>query len=358
VKDDYVTRLGLALREAADREERRRAPARAVATAWATLPRLQASPALAALVAGIVLVAAVYGVTNLRSEQTVPAGPKVVARVSPAGGLDMVVPGFGSAWLTDTDSQTLLRMDPDTRRVTARIPLNGIMAIAPGKDALWVGLTKDNEFRLLRIDPRTNRIVARLRMPDVPGGWGGGGGPVIVDGNLWVLSAEAAVRIDQTSGRATAKVQTARDGYRTRSLAVAGGNLWVQVSDGRLLRLDGATGKREATFHVPDGSVIGDFAMNGLFLVDQGSLARVNPRNLHELWRTPIPSIGPGVAADGRLWVETTGRRGDRILTVDPRNGGVIDSVDVGEFGAQWMGPVGSEVWMTTAGGHVVILRR
>ena len=45
------------------------------------------------------------------------------------------------------------------------------------------------------------------------------------------------------------------------------------------------------------------------------------------------------------------------MLTVDPRTGHVIDSVDVGEFGAQFMAPVGSDVWMTTAGGHVVILR-
>jgi hypothetical protein len=36
----------------------------------------------------------------------------------------------------------------------------------------------------------------------------------------------------------------------------------------------------------------------------------------------------------------------------------VGQSIDVGEFGAKWIDPVGSEIWMTTAGGHVVILRR
>ena len=109
---------------------------------------------------------------------------------------------------------------------------------------------------------------------------------------------------------------------------------------------------------MPDGSLVGDFRMNGLFVVDQATLSRVDPRNLHVLWRTQIPSIGPGVAADGRLWVEAPDRQGDRVLTVDPRNGQVIDSVHVGVFGAQWMAPVGSEVWMTTAGGRVVILGR
>lgn len=354
MNEDFVTRLGLALREAADREERRRGPARAVATAWATVPRVQPSPMLAAVLAAIVLVAAVYGAGGFRTEETAPGGPKVVARVAPAGALDMVVPGFGSAWLVDTDSQTLLRMDPATRRVTARIALNGSAVIAAGKGSMWVGVTQNSEFRLLRVDPRTNRIVARLRMPDERRS--AFGGPMTVDGNLWVLGPEAAVRIDPASGHATATVRTARAGYQTRSLAVANGDLWVQTSDGRLLRLDSATGRRKATLHVPDGSYVADFGLNRLFLVDSVSLSRVDPRNLHPLWRTPIPSIGAGVAADGRLWVETTGRRGDRVLTVDPRTGGVVDSVDVGEFGAQWMSPIGSEVWMTTAGGHVVIL--
>jgi len=354
VNEDFVSRLGLALRDAADREEQRRAPARAVKTAWATLPRLQASPALAVLLAGLVLVAAVYGLVNLRSEQAAPAGPEVIARLAPAGGLDQAVPAFGSVWLNDTDAQALLRMDPDTRRVTARIPLDGTMAIARGEDALWVGLTKNNEFRLLRVDPRTNRIAARLRMPDVPGD---GRIPFAVNSNLWVLGAEAAVRIDQATGRPTAQVRTARDGYITRSFAAFGGDLWVQTSDGRLLRLDGATGKREATLRVPDGTDIADLGMNALYLVDRASLSRVDSR-LHELWRTPIPSVGAAVAVDGRLWVETTGRRGDRILTVDPRSGSVGQSIDVGEFGARWIDPVGSEVWMTTAGGHLIILRR
>lgn len=357
--DDFVTRLGVALRDAADREERRRAPWRALATARTTLPRFQLSPVLATLIAGLVLAAAVYGIASFGADDTAPAGPKVVARVAPAGGLDLVVPGFGSAWLADTDSQTLLRIDPATRRVTARIPLGGSMSIAAGKGEMWVGLgTPGAGFRLLRIDPRTNRIAARLRLADVPGGWGQGGFPVMVGGNLWVLSAEAAVRIDPANGHTIASVHTARNGYRTRSLAVVDGDLWAQISDGRLLRLDGVTGRRKATFHVPDGNLVSDLAMNGLFVIDQNTLSRVDPRNLHVLWRTPIQSIGPAIASDGRLWVETPDRQGDRVLTVDPRNGSVIDSVHVGEFGAQWMAAIGSEVWMTTAGGRVVILGR
>jgi streptogramin lyase len=356
--DDFVTRLGVALRDAADREERRRAPWRALATARTTLPRLQLSPVLAALIAGLVLAAAVYGLASLRTGDTEPAGPKVVAKFSPAGGLNEIVTGFGSVWLEDSDSETLLRMDPATRRVTARFPLGGMMAVAAGKGVMWVGLVKDNEFRLLRIDPRTNRIVARLAMPDVPSGFGQGGVPVLVGDKLWIVASEAAVRIDPATGRSITSVVTAHNGYRTRSLAVAGGDLWVQTSNGRLLRLDGTTGKRKAAFDVPDGSIVTDLWTNALYVIDETTLSRVDPNDLRPLWRAPIVSIGPAIAADGRLWVETPDRQGDRVLTVDPRTGHVIDSVHVGEFGAQWMTRVNSQVWMTTAGGRVVILGR
>ena len=88
---------------------------------------------------------------------------------------------------------------------------------------------------------------------------------------------------------------------------------------------------------MPDGSLVADFWMNGLFVIDENTLSRMDPRTFHVLWRTPIVSIGPGIAAGGKLWVEAPDRQGDRVLTVDPRNGHVIDSVHVGEFGARWM---------------------
>ena len=98
-------------------------------------------------------------------------GPEVIARLAPAGGLDQIVAGFGSAWMADTDTQTLLRMDPATRRVTARFPLRRPHgASRPAGARCGSASRRTSAFRLLRIDPRTNRIVARLRTPDVPGG--------------------------------------------------------------------------------------------------------------------------------------------------------------------------------------------
>ena len=82
--DDFVTRLGVALREAADREERRRAPWRLLAAARAGVPRVQPNLALAAVVGALVLAAGVYAAASFRSNDAAPAGPKVVARFTPA----------------------------------------------------------------------------------------------------------------------------------------------------------------------------------------------------------------------------------------------------------------------------------
>jgi hypothetical protein len=87
--DDFVTRLGVALRDAADREERRRAPWRALATARTTLPRLRPSLVLATVIAGLVVAAAVYGLARFSSNDTAPAGPQVVTPNTPAGGHDL-----------------------------------------------------------------------------------------------------------------------------------------------------------------------------------------------------------------------------------------------------------------------------
>jgi outer membrane protein assembly factor BamB len=115
-------------------------------------------------------------------------------------------------------------------------------------------------------------------------------------------------------------------------------------------------GKREAAFRTPFAGFPAAFG-GALFLGDAGQLARLDPATGRMLWRTRIDHVGPRAAANGLLWVEARDRRGDRVVSIDPRNGRIVSSVHVGEFGAMWLERVGSELWMTTAGGHVVIVR-
>jgi hypothetical protein len=356
VTDDFVTRLGHALREAADREQRRGSPARVAAAGRGTLSRFEPTAAMVIVAVGAVLVVGAYLLATLRAEPARTPEPRVVARLAPAGALDQVVSAFGSAWLVDTDAHAVLRMDPATRRVTARIPVAGTVGVEAGDNILWVAQNLPNSFRLLRIDPQTNRIVARIRVAKPSGGYVAEGFPVALGDAVWIVGREEAVRVEQATNRATKAITIARSGYTVRTATVFDGDLWALRSDRRVLRFDGRTGARKAMFRVPFGNGIVAFG-NAMFLGDDTHAARLDPTTGRVLWRAPIDHVGALAEAGGLVWAEAPGSRGDRVLTLDPRTGRIVSSVHVGEFGVNWMDPVGTEMWMTTAGGHLIILR-
>ena len=159
--EDFVTRLGLQLRDAAEREARRSAPARA----------LRSRPAVPALALGaVVLVLAVAAAALwLRGDDAppLPATPTVIAELELTPNPEQIVPAFGSIWIADPVAGTLVRVDPGSRAVLARIPVGSAPFINPQPvgDELWA--VNSDSARLTRIDPRTNRVLARsaLRTP-------------------------------------------------------------------------------------------------------------------------------------------------------------------------------------------------
>jgi PQQ-like domain len=349
VNDDFITRLGHALREAADREERRAAPGRAALAARAQVPRVRLVPALAAIAVGAMLVVAV-SVILTRPEPARPPEPKVVARLTPGGGLDQIVAGFGSAWIVQTTDDVLLRMDPATRRVTARFQLRAGLAVAAGDDAIWVGERVND---LLRIDPQTNRVAARIPMPN---GLYPGGIPVPIGDSVWVVGRRRAVRVDARTNRVTKAVTLTQPGFPVPGGAVLGGDFWVVLRPGRAVRLDGRTGKQEVAFRAPFVGVPASCG-GALLLVDPGQVAGVDPRTGRVLWRRPFDQFGPCTTMRGLIWAEAPGRNGDRVVALDPRTGRTVASIHVGEFSAMSLQRVGAELWLTTADGELAIVR-
>jgi streptogramin lyase len=350
VNDDFVTRLGHALREAADREERRTARTRAVLTAGARLPRLGGVPVAAVLALGVVLLVGVHALLATRPEPAQPPGPKVVARLSPGGVLDQVQPGFGSAWAFDRIGDKLLRLDPATRRVTARIGVRAGIAVRMGGDAVWV---TEGVNDLVRIDPRTNRVVARIPLER---GAFSGGIPVPIGNLVWVVGEQRALRIDARTNRITKAITVAHSGYDVRGGAVLDGDLWLATSDRGLVHLDGRTGAVEARFRTPFGGELAALA-NGLYLANPTQVVRLDPASGRVLWRARYTDVGAAAEARGLIWAESRDRNGDRIIAIDPRTGRTVTSVHVGEFGALSLARIGSELWMTTAGGHLIVVR-
>jgi DNA-binding SARP family transcriptional activator/streptogramin lyase len=106
------------------------------------------------------------------SVQRVPVG-------LPPGG---IVTGFGSVWLTPgSTSNTIWRLNPETRQVDGIIDVGGSLAIGEragygqspfgltvGPDAVWATLPETGT--VVRIDPRTNKVVKRIRLGFKPHG--------------------------------------------------------------------------------------------------------------------------------------------------------------------------------------------
>ena len=113
------------------------------------------------------LVAVVVAVGSLPAPE--PTSEPHVVEVLRIGGIpvDGVLAG-GALWVADSERSEVVRIDPDTRRVVARIRVTGnIEDIAAGEDGLWVraGGRHGLDSRLSRIDPRSNRVVAGVASP-------------------------------------------------------------------------------------------------------------------------------------------------------------------------------------------------
>ena len=137
---EFETRLRLALREAAEREAERGRAGRAVARSRSTwvVTRRSSVPAAAAVL-GTVLALAVMTVflTRSGSQREAVHPPKIVARFALGESLGGTAGAYGSAWATDTGPDRLLRVDPDSRRVTVRFPVEGDVAMAAAGGTLW-----------------------------------------------------------------------------------------------------------------------------------------------------------------------------------------------------------------------------
>ena len=137
---EFETRLRLALREAAEREAERGRAGRAVARGRSTLVVTRRSfVPVATAVLGTLLALAVATVflTRSGSQREAVQPPEVVARFTLGESPGRTVGAYGSVWVADKGSDRLLRVDPDSRRVTVRLPIEGDVAMAPARGTLW-----------------------------------------------------------------------------------------------------------------------------------------------------------------------------------------------------------------------------
>jgi streptogramin lyase len=365
---EFEARLRLELREAAEREQRRGRLARFVAAGRSLLPAIGHSTLPAAAVTATVIAAIAVAAIFLLSgpEQRPVAPPQVVAEFSVADSLGESVAAYGSVWMNDTSRAQLLRVDPDSRRVTARLPVRGQVTMTSGAGSLWAlqeGSPGGFGFQgpLLRIDPATGGVTARIRLR-APAGQPFAGEEVLsARGAVWVGGQDGALRIDPRTNRVARTVALPGDFVRS-DFALWRGGLWALTADGRLLRFDTRTGARmgEVRLALPQASRPLETAGDALVTTVSGGLARIDPYSGRVLWSRRLGQDldTVGTEAGGLIWARSSGRLRDRLRAIDPDTGRVLTSLELDDFSGAGIAAIDDELWLSTVGGNVVVLRR
>jgi streptogramin lyase len=165
-------------------------------------------------------------------------GAKKVFTVAGAQGTGIAVAG-GAVWLLTANPSSLVKLDPQTGGVLARVavtpaapPMHGIVDtwwVAAGGGSLW--LANANFDRVTRVDAATAKVTASIRVPEqIPFG------VAFYRGAAWVAGEGKVARIDPATNRVTGVV-TLSAGSRPVFTQVAAGPaaLWATDYDAGVL---------------------------------------------------------------------------------------------------------------------------
>ena len=150
---------------------------------------------------------------------------------------------FGAAWATAYGADDLVRIDPATNRVAARVPLDRATGVVGAFGSIWA----TGADGVIRVDPATNAVVARIALPMA--GWTAAG-----EGAVWVTGQTGLSRIDPATNTVTATIAIPGN---LGDPAVVAGRVWVpRVRAGRIAIVDPATNAVQATVRVGAGPFV------------------------------------------------------------------------------------------------------
>jgi hypothetical protein len=360
---DFTTRLQLQLREAAEREERRGAAGRRIAAARGAFPRLTLGPALAAAAAGVVLLVALWALTaggpDRVTEPATPPGPRVVGTVAIGDALNGgSVAAFGALWVSDSGRGEIVKVDPDSRRVTARIPVDGETEMAAARGSLWAvrNSSGTSSGPLLRIDPRTGRVTKRIALRTPGGDAFTGGFPIAAGSRIWIGGPNGVLAVDTARERVVGHIALT-GGYNLQNLLVHRGELWLTSASGATDRYDARTGRRLGRVGwdtgpglIPYGDRFIQVSRDAVALVDQTGRAA---------WRTRVgQELHVGEVLGHRVLV--TGLDGvsprELLWELDARTGRLTRPITLPEFTPERILAAGGDAWVLAGGGRAVVV--
>lgn len=358
---DYVSELRRDLVEAAERQQHR---GRAGRVARPLHPRAWSPTALAGAVAVAVAVVAVVLTLTTLAPPPKPSDAKVVATVRLGGQPRGAVLAGGSLWIADFEG-SVLRLDPATHRVRARIPLGGApTSVAADRGVVWV-LSDDtappgtSRSHLFKLDSRSGRILSRVPVN------GTGGSVAVGAGGVWLIANVHAADIERIDPGGSHRRTAFFPNLGAQELVVTGQSVWTRGDLG-VIEIDAASGRVAGQVRgIASAGVIGSTRTlladrDGAWVVSpaEGRLYRVESGRITR--RIAVGDTAGAMArVGGAIWVSA--RRGAgggyEIVRVDPEDGKVTQRVGFGFHVPQTLVPVGKDhLWVITSDGEARLL--
>jgi len=233
--------------------------------------------------------------------------------------------GDGAVWLT-VFGAGVLRVDPTSAKVVARIPVATEAPAAVGAGAVWAvccgGDTEGTAGRLVRINPATNHVAATIALHGLPDAVGAG------PSGVWVRGALGPVwRIDPATNHVSAAI-TIPGGLGAAAGRVLVGRAGVWVSD-------------------PNSSTVYQLDPHRNRLLNQ----RFEATGADLMWAADLVE-----AADGTAWVAAAGLRLIGMHGAAPVRTLVADDPTANEVTALAAEPGGAGMWAGTDLGTLVHL--
>jgi predicted Ser/Thr protein kinase len=263
---------------------------------------------------------------------------------------------------------TLVRIDPETEKITAVVPITGVpdqftgpVDVAAGGRFVWVYDWNDHTLRA--VDSRTNTVERIVSIGGFPPGTGNA---LAADSSgAWALSSKEGSGVLTRASWGVALPQDFRLGYRPLAVTAGAGAVWVAASSPTaevVLQIDPATGKVLHTVKIPGAEVrslsVGEGAV---WALQSGTITRLDSATGRIIRRVPLPAyqVGQVAAGDGAVWAtlqEPSG--GSALARLDLRtfrvsktpmpkgqNSATLSRVAVDKGSVWWDGADNGNVW-------------
>ena len=232
-----------------------------------------------------------------------PATNKIVARIKiPGEACSGLASGFGSIWAPIRGKKpVLVRIAAAKNAISAILPITPAGpegGIAASDDSVW--LATDANGTRVRIDPSTNSVRQRISIP--PGSYN----PIFSNGIVWITGIEKNVvtAVDANSGKVLEPIPV---GPKPRFLTAGAGSIWtLNQGDGTVCRVDEKSRKVLSTIQVGipgTGGDIGYGADSVWPTVFEVPLSRIDPKT-NRVVRQWIGKGGDSLRLGfGSLWI-------------------------------------------------------